>query len=340
MLTAKDIAELSGVSRTTVFAVLAGKPGVSAKTREKVVSTLRQHGYESGLVPRALVAELSTMIGVLVGSINNPWYTEVMSGIESVFRPGGFHHVLYHGTDVSYENGIAAFESMFALQLRGYVICGGMAATESGGHMRPFEGIVESRKPVVTIMPVPGLDTHLVSFDPRKAFEDATDYLIAKGHKRITCLSGPADRATAQQRFLGFVESLVRHGIEFADHMAVRAGETSHEGYLAARKALAEPEKRPTALACYNDLTAIGAYKAAHELGLRIPDDLSVMGFDGIELGEVMGPPLTSVSIFPRTIGETAAILLLEVIDGRHRRGYVKRVIEHALIERESVRQL
>ena len=340
MLTAQDIAELSGVSRATVFAVLGSKSWVSEKTRKKVMDTLREQGYETSLVPRALAAELSTMIGVVIGNINNPWYTEVLSGIESVFRPAGFHHVLYHGTDISYRDSIADLESMIALKLRGYVVCGGMATTESSRHVRAFKSIVEAQKPLLTIMPVPEFDTHLVSFEPRKSFEAATDYVIEKGHTHITCLAGPTDRATAQERVLGFVESLVRHGIEFREDMVVRAGETSTEGYLAARAVLAKPETWPTALVCYNDLTAIGAYKAAYELGLRIPEDVSVMGFDGINLGEVLGPPLTCVSIFPEKIGRTAASLLLEIIEGKHRNGCVKKVIDHALIERESVRQL
>ncbi|MCC6488629.1 MAG: LacI family DNA-binding transcriptional regulator, partial [Candidatus Hydrogenedentes bacterium] len=112
--TARDIALLSGVSRTTVFAVLKGKPGVSEKTREKVYAALREHGFQSGLVQKSLVAELSKMVGVVVGNISNPFYTEVISGINAVLGPAGFHHLLHHGTDVDPQRGIAAFESLGA----------------------------------------------------------------------------------------------------------------------------------------------------------------------------------------------------------------------------------
>ena len=122
--------------------------------------------------------------------------------------------------------------------------------------------------------------------------------------------------------------------------MVVRAGDTSSEGYATAMELLRERRALPTAIMCCNDLVAIGVYKALHELGLRIPEDISVVGFDGIELGEVLGPPLTTLSIFPRQIGECAANMLLEVTSGKHTRGYLEHVVKHALIERASVRPI
>ena len=217
---------------------------------------------------------------------------------------------------------------------------GGMAEGPGEKYLKYFKSVVESQKPLVTIMPAPGLKTNVVSFDERKAFKDATDYLIVKGHERITCLTGPPHFNASKNRVMGFVESLVAHRIEFRDSLTVQAGETCTEGYLAAKKVLSNKKARPTALICYNDLTAIGVYRAAHELRLRIPDDLSVMGFDGILMGEVMGPPLTTQSIFPRKIGETAAKILLEIIEGKHKNGCVEKKIPHKLIERESVKAI
>lgn len=334
--TAKDIALLSGVSRTTVFAVLKGKPGVSEKTREKVYTALRDHGFQSGLVQKSLVAELSKMVGVVVGNISNPFYTEVISGINAVLGPAGFHHLLHHGTDVDPQRGIAAFESLGAYGLRGYI----MAAGEMERYEEHIRKVVESGRPLVTIMKAPGIPTHVVSFDNRACSRDATDYLIKRGHKRITCLTGPARSAIAKERVLGFVESLVAHEIEFHESMVVRAGDTSAEGYATTLELLRDRQPLPTALVCCNDLVAIGVYKALHELGLRIPEDISVVGFDGIELGEVLGPPLTTLSIFPRKIGERAAEMLLEVTSGKHPRGFLEHVVEHALIERDSVRSV
>jgi len=336
MLTAKDIADLSGVSRTTVFAVLGGKPGVTEKTREKVLEVLREHGYQNGLVQRSMVAELSKIIGVVVGNINNPFYTELISGVDKLLAPEGFHHLLHYGTDVDPREGIAAFDAIGEYNLRGYI----MAAGEMARYEAHIRKVVALNRPLVTIMRAPGVQASCVWFDDRKCSRDATDYLVARGHRRILCLTGPSQSATAKERILGFMESLVAHDIEFHSSMAVRGGDTSSDGYRAALKVLSDSTTRPTAIVCCNDLVAIGVYKAAYELGLRIPEDISVVGFDGIELGEVLGPPLTTLSVFPRRIGEIAAEMLLAIINGKHRRGTMEHVIEHALIERASVRSV
>lgn len=333
MVTAKDIARASGVSRTTVFAVVKGKPGVSERTRERVLAAIREHGYETGLVQKSLISEISKMIGVVIGNINNPFYTEVVSGIDTVLRPRGFYHMLHHGTEDRPEEGIEEFKSLGAYELRGYIISAG-EAEQYEEHIR---WVLKSKRPLVTVMEAPGLETHTVRFDNRKGNRDATDYLVNKGHRRIACLTGPARSATAKERILGFVESLVAHELDFHDSMVVRAGDTPEDGYRATLSILSDPKTRPTALLCCNDMVAIGCYKAANELGLHIPKDISVVGFDGIDMGEVMGPPLTTLSVFPREIGRQAAEMLLQVIGGNNRHGYLNQVIEHKLIERESV---
>ena len=336
MLTAKDIADLSGVSRTTVFAVLGGKPGVTEKTREKVLEVLREHGYQNGLVQRSMVAELSKIIGAVIGNINNPFYTELITGIDKVLAPEGFHHLLHYGTDLDPREGIAAFDALGEYNLRGYI----MAAGEMARYENHIRRVVAFNRPLVTIMRAPGVQTSAVWFDDRKCSRDTTDYLISRGHRRIVCLTGPSQSAVAKERILGFMESLVAKDIEFDSSMIVRGGDTSDDGYHAALKVLADPVNRPTAVECCNDLVAIGVYRAAHELGLKIPEDISVVGFDGIELGEVLGPPLTTLSVFPRRMGEIAAEMLLAIINGKHRRGHQEHVMEHALIERASVRSV
>lgn len=336
MVTAQDIARISGVSRTTVFAVVKGKPGVSERTRERVLAAIREHGYETGLVQKSLLSEISKMIGVVVGNINNTFFTEVVSGIHSVLRTRGYHHMLHHGTEDRPEEGIDEFKAFGAYELRGYIISAG-EAEQYEEHIR---WVLKAKRPLVTIMEAPGLETHTVRFDNRKGNQDATEYLISKGHRRIACLTGPARSATAKERILGFVEGLVTHEIEVHESMTIRAGDTPEDGYRAALKVLSGPEKRPTALLCCNDMVAIGCYRAAHQLGLHIPNDISVVGFDGVDMGEVMGPPLTTLSVFPREIGRLAAEMLLAVIGGNGKQGYLEKVIAHKLIERESVRAL
>jgi len=337
-LTADDIAKLSGVSRTTVFAVVKGKPGVSARTRERVWEAIREHGYANGLVQKSLLSEVSKTVGVVIGSINNPFYTEVVSGIHSVLRVEGFQRMLYHGTEDRPEEGIEAFGAQKTYDFRGYIV--------SAGEVEQYHDhllwLVRMRRPLVTIMEAPGLATHTVRFDNRKANRDATEYLLRMGHRRITCLTGPVRSATAKERTIGFMECLVDHEISFQEPMVARGGDTPEDGYHAALKVLTNESFRPTALICCNDMVAIGCYRAAHELGLKIPEDISVLGFDGIEMGEVLGPPLTTLSVFPRDIGRIAAEMLLQIIHVGTGRGdhVIDKVVEHRLVERNSVRNL
>ncbi len=337
-LTAEDIATLSGVSRTTVFAVVKGKPGVSPRTRERVWEAIREHGYANGLVQKSLLSEVSKTVGVVVGSINNPFYTEVVSGIHNVLRAEGFQRMLYHGTEDRPEEGIEAFGAQKTYDLRGYIVSAG-EVEQYQDHLRWLQRM---RRPLVTIMEAPGLPTHTVRFDNRKANRDATNYLIEKGHRKIAFLTGPVRSATSKERTIGLMESRVEHEIPFQDNMIVRGGDTPADGYHAALKVLTNESYRPKALICCNDMVAIGCYRAAYELELRIPDDISIVGFDGIEMGEVMGPPLTTLSVFPREIGRMSAELLLQIIHGEAGRSEqpIEKVVEHRLMERNSVRDL
>ena len=186
------------------------------------------------------------MIGVVIGNINNPFYTKVCSGIHGVLRGSGFHHMLHHGTEQKPEEGAEELEALGAYELRGYIISAG----ETEQYEEHIRWVLESKRPLVTIMEAPGLETNTVRFDNRKGNRDATDYLIRKGHQRIACLTGPARSATAKERVLGFVESMVTHEVEFSQSMIVRAGDTSEDGYRAALQVLADPKRgRPRSCA-------------------------------------------------------------------------------------------
>ncbi len=333
MVTITELARLCGVSRSTVSAVLNGKPGVREKTRQKVLGCIREHNYERGLVAKALVSELSRMIGVLIPDIRHRFYTEVLSGISAVLESQGYN-ILYHRA-VPHGNGYRQrLAAIKAHRPAGSIIVKGTHARSA----EDIEGILETGTPLVTVERIEGIETHAVCYDNRRAARLAPDYVFDMGHRRVTYLAGSAPWGASKERKLGFMESLVEHELDFDGSMTMEISEPSEEGgYKATLKVLSDPETRPTALVCFNDLTAMGAYRAAYELGLRIPDDVSVIGFDGIDFCETLGPPLTTVSIFPEKLGRAAAELLLEVIQRDNRGGVLTREIEPKLIERQSV---
>lgn len=333
--TIKEIARLSGLSRATVSAVINGKPGISEKSRNRILTAIRENRLHHRLMARSLMGHFSQMYAVVVPDINNPFYTDVLNGFLSELR-GQENHMICHPTDGSHEDEVRTVEALLAYDLGGYVL----AAAQKGESTAHIRRILESGKPLVTIGAVPGLETHTVDFENRKGSKTATDYLIERGHRRIVCLAGLTTSQSSKERVLGFVESLLDHGFAFDDSMVVWTDADSEGGYRKALETLSQVKPRPTALLCFNDVVAIGAYRAAYELGLHIPRDISIVGFDDIELASVMGPPLTTVAIFAFETGRTAARILSAVLRGEHKGGFIHKMIQTRLIERGSVRNL
>jgi DNA-binding LacI/PurR family transcriptional regulator len=334
-ITANEIARLSGVSRSTVSAVLNGKRNVRESTRRKVLECIRHENYQSGMIAKTLVGELSRMVAVLASNLGSPFHMMMFRGINAVLETQGYH-ILFHNVRPEDQADPGTLASLHAYRPAGYIILKG-AEGPQGEHARK---IVEEGIPLVMQGKHEGIETHSVSFDNRGGMKLATDYVIERGHRRLGHLAGPAFSLGAKERKLGFVESLIEHDIPVSDALIVDAGETAAAGYQVALEVLKDPEARPTALLCFNDMVAMGVYRAAHELSLDIPGDLSVVGFDGIDFAELLGPPLTSVGIFPEVLGEQAAELLLKVIRNQTGRGIVTEWIDPRLIERASVRRV
>ncbi len=333
-ITLEDIAKLSGVSRATVTAVLRDGPGVREKTRNLVLETIREQDYHSRLIAPSMLGRLSRMIAMIIADFDNPFFTEMLRGANSFFRREGYH-VLSYSTGEDYEEEEQIVNELNSYHLAGYMILTG----QEHEHHNHIKKLVEARKPLITIGSVPDVETHSIYFANREGARSATDFVIAKGHRRITCIAGPAVSVHSRERVVGYVESLAEHGMDYGSCPIVRAGLRSRHGhgYDAAMQILTDVENRPTALICFNDIVAIGVYKAAHELGLRIPEDVSVVGFDDIPMAELLGPPLTTVSLFPEQAGAIAAEALLSLVRGESNGEHKHIDIQTQLIERASV---
>ena len=334
-ITTNDIARISGVSRSTVSAVLNGKRSVRESTRQKVLDCIRQQNYESSMIARTLVGELSRMVAVLASNLGSPFQMMYFRGVNEVLGNQGYH-VLFHDVRPEDQEDPGTLESLHAYRPAGYIILKGA----EGPHSEHAKRILEEGIPLVCEAPLKGVETHVVSFNNRVGMKLAADYVIGLGHRRLGHLAGPAFSLGAKERKIGFVESLIEHDIPVSNAMIIDAGETAAEGYSAALKMLKDPSTRPTAVLCFNDMVAMGFYRAAHELSLDIPGDVSVVGFDGIDFGELFGPPLTSVNIFATDLGKRAAELLLRVIRNETGRGVVTECVEPQLTERSSVRRI
>jgi DNA-binding LacI/PurR family transcriptional regulator len=287
------------------------------------------------MIAKTLVGELSRMVAVLAPNLGSPFHVMLFRGINEVLEYAGWH-ILFHNVhpDESAEADLLA--NLLSYHPAGYIVLKG-AEGRDFAYLREIsvQGI-----PLVTQGRLDDIETHAVSFDDRLGMRKATDYVIAKGHHCLGYLAGPPFSQSARDRKLGFIESLIEHDIPVSGAVMIDAGETAAEGYRAALDALNHSSQHPTALLCFNDMVAMGAYRAAHELHLKVPDDLSLMGFDGIDFAGLFGPPLTSVNIFPEELGRRLASLLLRVIKKEVGRSKIQEWIQPEILERASVRGL
>lgn len=334
-VTTGEIARLSGVSRSTVSAVLNGKRNVRESTRNKVLTCIRREQFASGMIARALVGELSRMVAVLASNLGSPFHMMFFRGVNEVLEAEGYH-ILFHNVRPEDEEDPKTLASLHAYRPAGYIVLKG-AEGPRGEHARK---IAEEGLPLVSEGRFEGLDTHCVTVDNRAAMKLATDYVIKRGHRRLGHLAGPTFSLGAKERKLGFIESLIEHDIPVSEAVMVDAGETAAAGYQGALKMLRSPEARPTAVLCFNDMVAMGVYRAAHELSLEIPGDLSVVGFDGIDFIELLGPTLTTVDTHPKERGERAAKLLVRAIRNETGRAFEVQEVKPRLLERASVRSI
>lgn len=334
-ITTSEIARLSGVSRSSVSAVLNGKRNVRESTRRKVLECIREQNCESGMIARSLVGELSRTVTVLAANIGSPYHAMFFRGISNVLGKEGYH-ILFHNVRPEDQEDPETLANLSAYRPAGYIVLKG-AEGPNGKHARR---ILDDGIPLVSEAGLLGVETHRVAFDNRAAMRLAADYVIEQGHVRLGHIGGPAYTLRTKLRKTGIAESLIEHDIPLSTAVMVDAGETAAAGYEAALDMLRDPKTRPTALLCFNDMVALGAYRAAHELGLAIPRDLSVVGFEGIDFVELMAPPLTTVDVFPETLGRKSAELLLKAIQNKVGRECVAEHIEPKLVIRESVCRL
>ena len=328
--TTLDIARLSGFSRATVSAVLNGTRKVSEGTRAKIIECMHSQDYESGLIAKSLVGTFSRMVVVLTPDLGSPFHMMVFRGINAALYAQGYH-VMVHSVHAGDENDPDTLAALKSYRPGGFIILRG---AEGINDFRVHELSKEGVPVLIMGLPCKNVETLLIGLDERTGIKIATDYVISMGHRKLAYIDGGA-----KERRLGFVESLFEHKLQ--DSVTIVAGPSAREGYEATLKALSDPANRPTALVCFSDMVAVGAYRAIRELHLDIPKDISVIGFDGIEFSELLSPPLTTVDISPLDIGTRCAELLLRAIKNQLKKGRGSyEWIKPQLVERASVRRL
>ncbi|HEY6762438.1 MAG TPA: LacI family DNA-binding transcriptional regulator [Baekduia sp.] len=324
-VTSVDVAKKAGVSQTTVSLVFSGKATgrISQATVLAVQEAARELGYRPNAAARALRSGTASAVGLVVRDVTHPFFGRTLRGAQKAASEAGHVVVLI---DDNYGRGDAAVQTLRDGAIDGFLY---FAAVPSPAMAAP------GAPPVVMVESVqPGLP--FVRFDVAGGADQAMDHLIALGHRRIGSLRLQADDGTGGQTFDlrhdRWAAGLRAVGV---DPATVPVGVTSFDAdsTIAAARALLQSPDRATAYLCDDDLLAAGMVAACHQLGLRVPEDVAVVGFDDLELARLTNPQLTTVAFDAEALGAAAFDLLLARLQGRRPRN---RVLDARLVVRGS----
>jgi LacI family repressor for deo operon, udp, cdd, tsx, nupC, and nupG len=320
------VAKEAGVSIATVSRVLNRSKPVSNAARLKVEEAVAQLGYRVNVFGRNLRKAQSKLLMVLVPDIANPYFAEIVRGIESVARVNGYNIIL-----VDASMGLdAEGTSVSAISNR---LADGVISLAHIHEDHGLRSIVRSIPWVSCSEFSPDAGVPYVAIDHRQGAVDAVQYLLNRGHKRIALIGGDESNLWAQQRREGYIAALERARIPIDENLIRSASSTDYKDGQVVAASLLALEELPTAVFAVSDTLAIGAIKAFRKVGLRVPNDVAVMGFDNIPIAEVFEPSLTTVSQPMHEIGRVATELLLNLLAGEKP---ASRILSHSLILRES----
>lgn len=308
MVTIKDIAERASVSVTTVSRVLNNRPDVSDKTRKKVKTIIEKLGYNPNSIARGLVLRRSFTIGLAIPGISNPFFPEVAKGVQSKAKDKGYSVILYD-TNNDIEEEKEAIRILRCKQVDGMILSLSM---ENRDELLALE---ERGFPVVQIdRIIPECTSLSVTIDNVMSAREATQHLVELGHKYIAHISGSFYYKTARDRLCGFQQCIYENNLPYDDVYILEGNYTKESGYKQ-MKALLDKSPRPTAVFVANDLMALGCYEAIFDAGLSVPEHISVVGHDDIELSSIVRPGLTTVMQPKYELGQVAADVLIRKIE-------------------------
>ena len=315
MATIKDVALRAGVSVTTVSHVVNDTRHVSAKGRERVEQAIRELGYVPNAMARSLKSNTTSTLGMLIPNSSNPYFAEIVRIVEDRCFGAGYTLVLCNTDDEPRRQSVY-LQVLAERRIDGLIVVS-TGAGDDDSLVTQLHGL---RIPTVLVdreIADPACD--LVETAHMQGGLLAVRHLLSLGHKRIACIGGPVGVMPSEQRIEGWRMALAESGTApNADALLWRGGFTSQGGYEAMH-AILRTEEAPSAVFVCNDLMAIGALCAAHESGVRVPDELSIVGFDDIELSAYTSPPLTTVAQPKERIGALAVDMLLERVGGKRR---------------------
>ncbi|MFE9995341.1 LacI family DNA-binding transcriptional regulator [Streptomyces avermitilis] len=300
--TMRTVAERAGVSKSLVSLVLRGSEQVRPEKREAVLRAMAELGYRPNAAARSLSEQRTRTVGVLLNDLRNPWFVDLLDGLNSLLHDNGLHMILADGR-LNRRIGQDLTRPFLDLQVDGLIAVGTLpdpAALGTAAARIPVV-VAGTREPVL-----PGVD--VVANDDEHGARLATEHLIGLGHRTIAHIAGYG--AVGDLRRRSFEATMHAHGL--ADDALVEPSDMTEEGGYRATVRLLSGPRRPTAVFAVNDIASVGALSAADELGLRVPRDLSVVGYDNTSISRLRHLWLTTVDTASHDVGRRAARCLLD----------------------------
>jgi LacI family transcriptional regulator len=319
------IAKRAKVSTATVSRTINGSNKVTPETAERVWRVVRSMGYQPNSYARALVSGKSRMLGLIISDITNPFFPELVRSFEELALQNGYE-VIVANTGYDTERMAHGVSRMLERQAEGVAVI----TSEMGENF--VAQISERRIPIVF------LDTARVSprvskiaVDYSQGIGEAVEHIVNLGHKRIAFISGPPELRSAETRRTAFLKCL-RHYGALPDKNLIQIGNHRIDGGESAMERLLALPHRPTAVLTSNDLTAMGVLRAIHKAKLRVPEDISVIGFDDIEFSEFTQPALTTVRLSRTEVAEKAFAALASLIGAKSEKGRQYDIETHLVV--------
>ncbi len=304
----KTVAEKADVSTATVSRVLRDYPGVKEKTRKKVLKAITYLNYEVNAVARSLRRKKTNTIGVIVGNLLSQFYSIIAKAVEDVAQKNGYNMILCNGDDDPQK------ELKYLKVLKSNRV-DGIILTPTGKNAEYVNRLIDSGTEVVLLdRLIEGVNCDAVLADNANGAYKAVKHLIDQGYRKIAIITGYIDRTTGRERLNGYLRAISEAGIP-RDDTLIKVGNFKKRSGIELTKEILQMENRPEAIFVSNLDMTLGALITIKEMGLKIPDDIGIVGYDDSDWSTILNPPLTTISQPVYNLGSTASEMLIKKIE-------------------------
>lgn len=312
-ITLKMVAEKAEVSVNTASRAINNRPDINLETKKRVLRIAKELGYIRNAAAVALRTKKTGTIGVVIADNRNPFYAEVLNGMEEAAREKNYHIILAN-TQRDYKKEEEAINLLLAKRVDGLLI------TPVQDEDEDIKNLIDANIPFVVVgRDFENIEVDAVYNDEVKGGFLATEYLIKKGHKRIALIDGFLYKSPAKSRLEGYKKALNKYRIPL-DESLISVGDINIEDGYERTKQMLEKNLDFTAIFAYNDMMAFGSMQAIREKGLRIPEDIGLVGYDDILFCSLMNPALTTIRLKKQELGTESVKLLLSRINGNRKK--------------------